>query len=538
MASLEQWTKWREEYYAGLKQIIDDAPYGMAKLTVEAEGDHFFPDVAKAFVDKAIKEGFINESEPLSFLKMSYFAMVGLVAYQNKEDVSVQDVEASCHEPDYPYREITTADDYISYSLWAFHLPFLKACRYVFANHPRACKNVIIDLFKQAGEEIDFSYFRLRKEELFNYFRSITPFCLHNMLADMNCPYAEEVFDAVQDGDYEFFKTLCYEKNIDFTELSEIVGYLQGGLIGSINDTEKFFESDENPDEETGEKIYLRLKNVTSMAGLPRFNQEDFKAGVTILKQNIVGELLPFIQTEEDASIISAIAFDVASMYSYIERMDDGELKEINRLLDHPDFEALVKLAQVLFCGRYDRFPNNVIIHFSPEEQDEIAKALFNSDSDKESLAFTLPTDFFDLPLDRSASDEYFDVEYAVEKGGTKRFTRFLNYIASQGYIEYSNRSKQLLAYILTGRWKPADYQRGEAMAWHDYGHEGKELCYIIKSLVASDQGKKATKYDKMHKLFTGPNWSNSVPDKDQGNNAQKKFKEALNDLYPDICKL
>ena len=376
MASLEQWTKWREEYYAGLKQIIDDAPYGMAKLTVESEGVYFDQEVAKAFVEEAINAGVIKESEPLSFLKKTFFAMAKTAAEQDKKDVSIQDVESLCHEPDYPCREITTADDYIRYAFLVFHLPLLKACRYVFANHPRACKNVIIDLFKQAGEEIDFSYFRLRKEELFNYFRSITPFCLHNMLADMNCPYAEEVFDAVQDGDYEFFKTLCYEKNIDFTELSEIVGYLQSGLLGSINDTEKFFESDENPDEEIGEKIYSRLKNVTSMAGLPRFNQEDFKAGVTILKQNIVGELLPFIQTEGDASIISAIAFDVANMYSYIERMDDGELKEINRLLDHPDFEALVKLAQGLFCGRYDRFPNNVTIHFSPEEQNEMLSGI------------------------------------------------------------------------------------------------------------------------------------------------------------------
>ena len=376
MASLEQWTEWREEYYAGLRQIIDDAPYGIAKLIVESEGDHFVLDVAKAFVDKAIKEGFIKESEPLSFLKMCYFAVVGLVAYQNKEDVSVQDVEASCHEPDYPYREITLADDYISYALMVFQLPLLKACRYVFSNHPRACKNVILDLFKQSGEEIDFSYFRLRKEELFNYFRSITQFCLHNMLADINCPYAEEVFDAVQDGDYEFFKTLCYDKNIDFTELSEIVGYLQSGLIGSINDIEEIFESDENPDEETGEKFYSRLKNVTSMAGLPHLIKDDYQAEATILKQDIVGQLLPFIQAEEDASIISAIAFDVASMYSFIERMDDGELKEINRLLDHPDFEALVMLAQGLFCGRYDRFPNNVTIHFSQEEQNEMLSGI------------------------------------------------------------------------------------------------------------------------------------------------------------------
>lgn len=372
MASVKQWTKWREDYYAGLKQIIDDAPYKMAKLAVESEVFHYVPDVAKTFVDKAINEGVIKESEHLSYLKMSYFAMSRLVAYQEKNDISVQDVEVSYHEPDSPCLEIAKAEDYISYAILVFHLPLIKACRYVLSNHPLACKNVIKDLFKRTEEQIDFSYFRLRKEVLFDYFRSITPFCLHNMLADMKCPYAEEVFDAVQDGDYDFFKTLCYDKNIDFTELSEIVGYLQSGLIGNIDEIEGFLESDECSEEEMEEKTYSRIKNVTSMAGLPLFNKEDFMAGATIFKQDFIGELIPFIQTEDDASIISAIAFDVANLYSYIERMDEGELKEINRLLDHPDFEALVKLAQGLFCAWYDRFPNNVTINFSQEEQNEM----------------------------------------------------------------------------------------------------------------------------------------------------------------------
>ena len=376
MASLEQWTEWRDEYYAGLKQIIDNAPYRMTQIALESEGVYFDQEAAKAFVEEAINAGVIKESEPLSFLKKTFFAMAKMAADQDKKDVSIQDVEALCHEPDYPYLELTSADDYISYVLLVFYLSLIRACRYVFSNHPRACKNVIIDLYKRAGEEIDFSYFRLRKEELFDYFRSVTPFCLHNMLADMKCPYAEEVFDAVQDGNYEFFKILCYDKNIDFTELSEIVGYLQSGLVGSINDSEDAFESDEGPDEGISDRLYSRLKNVSSMAGFPLFNQEDFEAGVYCLKKDYIGELLPFIQTEEEASMISAIAFDIANMYSYIERMDDGELKEINRLLDHSDFEVPVKLAQTLFCVRYDRFPNNVTIHYSPEEQSEMISGI------------------------------------------------------------------------------------------------------------------------------------------------------------------
>ena len=372
MASIEQWTKWRDEYYAGLKQIIDDAPYGLAKVLTESEVGQYVPDIAKSFVAEAVEKGIIHLAEEQSFEKIVFFAAYREGAFYNDEEVSVEEAETEYQSLEDRLFETDTADGYISYIIYRFHLPLLKACRYLFSNHPRTFKKVILSNIQRIGENIDFSYFRLRKEELFDYFRSITPFCLHNMLADMKCPYAEEVFDAVQDGNYEFFKTLCYDKNIDFTELSEIVGYLHSGIIGSINDSEEALESEDNPDERISDRLYSRLKNVTSMAGLPSINQEVYETLITVFKQDIVGELLPFIQTEDDASCISAIAFDISNMYPFIETLDDGELKEINRLLNHPDFEAPVKLAQIFFAAWYKRFPKNVTIQYTPEEQEEL----------------------------------------------------------------------------------------------------------------------------------------------------------------------
>lgn len=150
--------------------------------------------------------------------------------------------------------------------------------------------------------------------------------------------------------------------------------------------------------------------------------------------------------------------------------------------------------------------------------------------------SFALPSHFFKLSIDLSNSDEFLVVKHEVEKGGTKLFASLIDYIASQGYIDNNDRTKRLLVYTLTGRWRPDDYQSGETIIWKDNGNEGKELCYIIKSIIASN--KKEHKYDKMHKFFTGPNWSKTVPDKDQGNNASKNFKKALHDRYPTICKL
>ena len=151
---------------------------------------------------------------------------------------------------------------------------------------------------------------------------------------------------------------------------------------------------------------------------------------------------------------------------------------------------------------------------------------------------FTLPDDFFKHPP-TDTPEEYFNIEYIVQKKGAKSFCKLINFISSNGYIADDDRTKQLLAYILSGRGKPEDYREGgETITWKDKDHAGKELCFLIKILIVPDQGKKATKYKKMHKLFTGPNWNENVPDKDQGNNAEKNFKDALKDIYPELCKI
>lgn len=203
------------------------------------------------------------------------------------------------------------------------------------------------------------------------------------------------------------------------------------------------------------------------------------------------------------------------------------------------------EFEDVLFPFEKDYYTNLLelpyvrpVVEEIEEEQKHEDELSTQTESPKSDDSFTLPKNFFNLVKDNSSCEEHFEINYSVEKGGPKLFLELINYIASQGFIETDYRTKRLFAYVLTGRWKPEDYQAGETITWSDNDHEGKELCYLIKTLIVSDQGKKATKYKKMHRLFIGPCWSKTVPDKDQGNNAPKKFKEALNDLYPDICKL
>lgn len=241
-----------------------------------------------------------------------------------------------------------------------------------------------------------------------------------------------------------------------------------------------------------------------------------------------------------------SLKWEDASQEQKEEAINNAEQRKVGiKLILQRTTEFYKESEDVLFSFEKEYYTNLLELPYVREVVEEIEDELKHKDelsakmeSPKSDDSFTLPKNFFNLVKDNSSCEEHFEINYSVEKGGPKLFLKLINYIASQGFIETDYRTKRLFAYVLTGRWKPEDYQAGETITWNDNDHEGKELCYLIKTLIASDQGKKATKYKKMHRLFIGPCWSKTVPDKDQGNNAPKKFKEALNDLYPDICKL
>lgn len=241
-----------------------------------------------------------------------------------------------------------------------------------------------------------------------------------------------------------------------------------------------------------------------------------------------------------------SLKWEDASQEQKEEAINNAEQRKVGiKLILQRTTEFYKESEDVLFSFEKEYYTNLLELPYVREVVEEIEDELKHKDelsakmeSPKSDDSFTLPKNFFNLVKDNSSCEEHFDINYSVEKGGPKLFLELINYIASQGFIETDYRTKRLFAYVLTGRWKPEDYQAGETITWSDNDHEGKELCYLIKTLIVSDQGKKATKYKKMHRLFIGPCWSKTVPDKDQGNNAPKKFKEALNDRYPDICKL
>ena len=373
---------------------------------VETNGDQFDYDVARPFVEDAIKNGFIDESERSAFLKKAFFAVFSVLGHNENAEYSLKDAEDAFYDPENTFLTACTTEDYVHYSLYGLYKPFIATCFYVFQNHPLVFKRIAVNIGEAVGVKIDTSYCGLRKNELFDFFRSMTPYGLHNLLADIKCQFAEEVFDAVQSANYDAFKSICYEKNIDFTEVSEAAGYLLNTIGGVIKNEEIMDAGEEEP--EDVEISYESVMNpIISMIGLPELKPGEFES--LLMGKDVYEDILPFIKTDEEAQAISSFAYGIAAMYLYLEYMDERELAEINRLLDNPDFDAIIQLAQIYFCAQHKRIPEKVTIHLSQYIINELLADTKGTDT-AETLEKVVVKD--NVPLEQDGSEDETEVNH------------------------------------------------------------------------------------------------------------------------------
>ncbi len=154
-----------------------------------------------------------------------------------------------------------------------------------------------------------------------------------------------------------------------------------------------------------------------------------------------------------------------------------------------------------------------------------------------QSEPFLLPENLFSPgskdPIDQKNPNAHFIPDFDIQKQGGTKFAELINTISSFGYIAPTFRSKQLLTYVLTGRFKPEDYQEGEKVEWLDPGN-GYELLYVIKYIIGNEKGK----FEKARNLFNGPQWLGKGDFKDQADYAKADFRKALHAIYPDECKV
>jgi len=380
MASVKQWAEWREEYLSGLRKIIDDAPYDYARLVAESECGYFDKQKAEQFVNEAIQKGLISTNDNDYFLKASSFAITQSAAESSGRTCSLEDALDIFKGIKQELEEDGPTEVLINLTTLGLAFPLIKACYYVFQNHPLACKTVVTEIINEIGKEIKWESLRLSKKELFEFLREMTPYGLNKLLTEVKCSanYFDDLFEAIQNGEYDEFKSLCREGGIDLTDIAEIAGYIMSVFSEVSDNTDDAFESSGNSVSDVQEFETFYMRPLFTMLGLPA---DDILEGFRSFNmgQELLNDLLPKMNSEEEAKQVSDLALVIVSLYPYIGHFDNDELDEIDRLLNNPFFEPISKAAQLLFAIWFKRFPNAVRLFFTQKEKDEIIRELLNA---------------------------------------------------------------------------------------------------------------------------------------------------------------
>lgn len=176
-----------------------------------------------------------------------------------------------------------------------------------------------------------------------------------------------------------------------------------------------------------------------------------------------------------------------------------------------------------------DNLPDDIRDYYDTLYSDVIAEEDAENDFGSENkVELKLPSNFFALKphTDRS---EYFGGSNFIAGTDIEKFTELLNWLGEKGYIENDFRTKRLLAYRLTGRWRP----EGELprIKWMGKGAKGSNCIYLV-SKTCEDR----KKYDKMQEFF-----DRDFPKKDinsYATNSGKPFRKSLNEFFPKIFTL
>lgn len=145
-----------------------------------------------------------------------------------------------------------------------------------------------------------------------------------------------------------------------------------------------------------------------------------------------------------------------------------------------------------------------------------------------ESSTWALPPNFLTLRCCTSHCEEYLSVRDDILSAGSDKLIQLINYLAENDYISSSPKSKQLMAYRLTGKMRPDEV---DTLEWHGHNNQPYELIYLVKHLSTR------ANYRKMRQFFIGPQW---VKDRDSSyaKSAHYDFRRFLHHLYPTSCPL
>lgn len=293
-------------------------------------------------------------------------------------------------------------------------------------------------------------------------------------------------------------------------------------------DKKALMESIQSNDEESFMNIISRYSTETNIlaSGSDYYqlhsNDFDYEAYKECFSGSEIDEMIDILKSvcgdaDSDFSVIETFLSSIGQMKAPddINNSDDQFLKVYQALVNY-------YIAKKSFLDSKEQKIIDDLIH--QEATEYLLDGMELSES----------TQFSDVPIFSSEmefdSKECFNgIEPTIVNGGDEKFKRLINYIVESGYIENTDKTKQLFTYRLTGRLRPKG--KLTKIQWNGRGNRSaNELIYLVR--FATDSAK--TKYTKMTEFFEGPDF----PTKNisgYGDQARIEFRRFLNELYPTI---
>lgn len=353
MISQEQITAWREEYIHGLSMAIDESaviiPVDKGSLIEDASSE-LWKNIKSAFETFSI--GKLSLEDPLGIKKLikNYRELVDSQSKWLAKQVDVKKYYKDVViQEDYP-DDLNSVEGYKNCARWFVLCPLINGLGYVVENHPLVFRERLI---KWDGF-IDWSAQILNRNQLFDYLHSMTKYGLYKLLFDNKFPYAEDLFNAIQDNNFDAFNTICSDDNVELNNLATIAGYIsQGQQFQCIFD---------DPGTILSKNFYL----------LGMFEPQVERRNDFFLKeqyQTIVRKLLPFDMTDDETRSVTSLAYEMSTCFDLFEMLDGDELAEINRVLSNPVFTNFMKVAEYVRLSTRTPMPKGTRHYLSSEEQ-------------------------------------------------------------------------------------------------------------------------------------------------------------------------
>lgn len=357
MATIEQWAEWREGYLLDFSFAVEDCALKKVQTILRSKGKELDYIKALELISEAIAEDYIDPDDPAYLFTLASF-YYQLAKNQNRLFSSYHakdayyDHKLSVVRKEDIISNLKNLEVYINSVSWFVYIPVIDGCAFFIRNHPLLYRDL---LFKYHGR-VDLSYCRLTNNQLFEYFCSMTEYSLYKLFVDNKYPHAEELFEAVQENNFELFSKISTDNKIDFTQISEIAGYfLNGQSISVVSDNQEAIESKTN--------------TLFSMVGIQK---DDFDKVLLpkILNHVFVREVLPFELTEDNITSFTYTAFNVAIYLPFWEMFDDEELSIMNKVIENPYFIKFMKIVQYVRLSLAPYLPKGVKLILSSEEME------------------------------------------------------------------------------------------------------------------------------------------------------------------------